>query len=459
MTVEPAAPAPPSSTRTAPRGELRGWYFYDWACSAFNTTVVTVFLGPLLTDVTEVAADPEGFVHPFGIAVRAEAFFPSVVSLSVVLQVLVLPLVGGIADRTQRKKPMLALFAYVGAFATMGLYFLDGERYLLGGGLFVLANIAFGAALVVYNAFLPELAAPDDRDGVSASGWAFGYLGGGLLLALNLVLYASRDAIGVSEGDAARISILSAGVWWALFTLVPLKRLRTSRSSTSGEPNLDEQGVRVVSGGFRQLAGTLREIRGFPQTLLFLAAYLLFNDGIQTVIALSATFGTEELGLAQQTLIIAILVVQFVAFGGALLFGRLALRFGAKRLILASIVVWTVVVTAAYFLPERRALPFFALAIGIGLVLGGSQALSRSLFSQMIPRGKEAEYFGLYEISERGTSWLGTALFALALQVTGSYRVAIISLVVFFVLGFAVLSRVDVRRAISEAGNVVPARV
>ena len=445
-------------SRSAPddaagRRATRAWYFYDWACSAFNTTVVAVFLGPYLTSVTETAAGgPDGYVHPLGIPVRAGSFFPYVLSLSVGLQVFVLPFVGALADRTARKKQLLGLFAYLGAFATMGLYLLEGERYLLGGGLFVVANLAFGAAIVVYYSFLPVLAGPDQRDEVSARGWAFGYLGGGLLLALNLGLYTSRDQLGVTEATAVRISLLSAGLWWALFTLVPMRHLPDSK-----RPPAHDQAV--LAGGFRQLSTTLGEARRYPGTLLFLAAYLLFNDGIQSVIALSATFGERELDLGKTTLIAAILLVQLVAFGGALLLGRLAGTFGAKRVILASLVVWTFVVGAAYLLPAGRPVEFFALAVGIGLVLGGTQALSRSLFSQLIPSGREAEYFGLYEISERGTSWLGPALFGLALQLTGSYRVAILSLVVFFLAGFVLLARVDVRKAILDAGNEVPLRV
>lgn len=444
-----------TTRQTAPARELRAWYAYDWACSAFSTTVVTVFLGPYLSEITSNAAGgDDGSVHPFGITVGAESFFPYVLSLSVLLQVLVLPMVGAIADRTPRKKRMLGLFAYVGAFATMGMYLLEGSNYLLGGGLLLVANIAFGSAVVVYNAYLPDIAGPDQRDAVSAKGWAAGYLGGGLLLVLNLALYTQHERFGVSEGHAVRISILSAGVWWALFTILPMLRLR-DRPPTA----VVGGGGRVLAGGFRQLRATLREARAFPQTLLFLGAYLLFNDGIQTVIALSATYGERELELARESLIVAILVVQFVAFGGALLLGRLARSYGAKRVILASLVVWTFVVGVAYVLPAGRPLEFFLLAVGIGLVLGGTQSLSRSLFSQLIPRGKEAEYFGLYEISERGTSWLGTALFGLALQFTDSYRIAIVSLVVFFVAGFVLLLKVDVARAIAEAGNPVPTRV
>jgi len=443
----------PSADDPGRRRELRSWYLYDWACSAFSTTVIAVFLGPYLTTVAENAAGAGVNVHPLGIPMRAGSFFPYILSLSVGLQVFVLPLVGALADRTRHRKRLLGTFAYVGAFATMGLYFLRGERYLLGGGLTIVANVAFGAALVVYNAFLPDLAAPDERDQVSSRGWAAGYLGGGLLLAANLALYSLRDQLSIAEGTAVRVSLLSAGAWWALFTLVPMRHLtdRPRPAPADHRPGL--------AGGFLQLRTTIREARQYPRTLLFLGAYLLFNDGIQSVIALSATFGEKELRLGTTTLIVAILVVQIVAFGGALLLGRLARTFGAKRVILASLVVWALVVGVGYVLPAERPLEFFALATGIGLVLGGTQALSRSLFSQLIPKGKEAEYFGLYEISERGTSWLGPALFGLALQLTGSYRIALSSLVVFFVAGFALLTRVDVPRAILEAGNEAPTRV
>jgi MFS transporter, UMF1 family len=436
------------------RREQRGWYFYDWANSAFSTTVVAVFLGPYLTTLTESAAGAGGFVYLLGIPVRAGSFFPYVVSLSVLLQVLLLPVTGAVADRTQRKKQLLALFAYVGAVATMGLYLTQGSAYLLGGLLFLIANLSFGASIVVYNAFLPEISEPDERDRVSSRGWALGYLGGGLLLLANLALFTLHESLGLSEGHAVRISLLSAGAWWALFALIPLATLR---SRSPARPN--EQGAMAVTAGFRQLLNTLRAARAYPQTLLFLAAYLLYNDGIQTVITLAATYGDAELELKQSTLISAILMVQFVAVLGALLLGALARFFGAKRVVLASLLLWAAVVGVAYFLETGAALQFYLLAAFIGIVLGGSQALSRSLFSHMIPMGQEAAYFSLYEISERGTSWLGPLVFGLTLQLTGSYRSAILSLVVFFVAGFALLAVVNVRRAIAEAGNLPPERV
>ena len=436
------------------RREQRGWYFYDWANSAFSTTVVTVFLGPYLSAVTENAADAGGFVHPLGIPVLAGSFFPYVLSLSVLLQVLLLPVTGAVADRTQRKKQLLALFAYVGAIATMGMYLIQGSAYLLGGFLFLVANLSFGASIVVYNAFLPEIADPDERDRVSSRGWALGYLGGGLLLGANLVLFSMHESLGLSAAYAVRISLLSAAAWWALFALIPLATLRSRRPT-----RLNEQGANALTAGFRQLLHTVSAARAYPQTLLFLAAFLLYNDGIQSVIVLSVKYGRNELGLGLSTLISAILMVQFVAFFGALLLGALARFFGAKRVVLASLVLWTGVVAAAHFLQAGDALQFYLLAGFIGIVLGGSQALSRSLFSHMIPRGQEAAYFSLYEISERGTSWLGPLVFGLTLQLTGSYRSAIASLVAFFILGFALLTVVNVRRAIAEAGNLPPERV
>jgi MFS transporter, UMF1 family len=404
--------------------------------------------------VARAAADADGLVYPLGIPLAAGSFFAYMVSLSVLLQVIFLPILGAIADYSRAKKLLMGIFAYIGAFATMGMYFLQGDNYLLGGMLFLIANLAFGASIVFYNAFLPEIASPDKRDAASSRGWAMGYLGGGMLLALNLVLFNSAEALGVAESMAVRISLASAGLWWAIFTLIPLATLRTRGAVRRLPP-----GERYLTVGFKQLGHTFSQIRRYPQTLLFLLAYLLYNDGIQAVIALAAVFGAEELGLPQGVLIPAILMVQFVAFFGALAFGWMARYTGAKRAILISLLIWTAVVIYGYFMPAGVPEQFFLLAGVIAVVLGGSQALSRSLFSQMIPEGQEAEYFSIYEIGERGTSWLAPLLFGLAFQVTGSYRIALVSLMIFFIAGLAVLVFVNVRRAIEEAGNVAPVKV
>jgi UMF1 family MFS transporter len=255
----------------------------------------------------------------------------------------------------------------------------------------------------------------------------------------------------MSKGYAVRLSMLTAAIWWAAFTLIPFLKLR----------NRPAQHTVAVEGSlfhrsFGQLATTFREMRNYPMTMTFLLAYLFYNDGIQTVINSASTFGVEELDLGEEVLIATILLVQFVAFGGALLFGRLAQRYGAYRLILAGTGLWMLIVVAAFFLPVGKAGPFLALAVGIGIVMGGTQALSRSFFSLLIPRGREGEYFSLYQACERGTSWFGALLFALMFQLTGSYRPSIVALIVFFLLGGFFLLRLDPQRGIREAGNTTP---
>jgi MFS transporter, UMF1 family len=435
--------APPINDRR----ELFGWYVYDWANSAFYTTVVTVFMGPYLTAITKAAADAEGYVHPFGIKIVAGSFFPFIVSLSVFCQMIFLPVLGAISDYSNLKKQLLVLFAYLGSFATLGLYFLEGDRYMLGGALFLVANFSIGASIVFYNAYLSDIASPDRRDAVSSIGYAWGYLGGGLLLAANLVLYAKRDSLGIAESHAVRISLASAGAWWAIFTLVPLALLKRRQAVKRLAGNES-----YITIGFKQLGHTLRGLRRYPQTLLFLLAYLLYNDGIQTVIALASQFGKEELGLEISTLTATVLVVQFVAFFGALLFNFIAKITSTKRAIIISLVIWVGTIVYAYAV-LKTAGDFMVMGAIIGIVLGGSQALSRSLYSLMIPRGQEAEFFSIYEVSDKGTSWLGPLLFGLAYDITRSYRAAILSVATFLILGLLLLLFVNVSKGILEAAR------
>lgn len=433
------------------RREIFGWAMYDWANSAFSTTVGTVFLGPYLTELAKAAADPSGLVYFMGIPIAPASFLPYAISFSVALQVLFLPILGAIADYSHLRKQMLMAFAVLGAASTTMLFFVQADLWWLGGVLFVVANLSFGAAVVFYNAYLPDIASEDKRDTVSSFGWAMGYLGGGLLLLINLLLFQFHDTLGISASLAVRINLASAGLWWlgwSVLTFVTLRSRHARRELPAGEGYL--------SIGFRQLRQTFREFKYYPQTIRYLVSYLIYNDGIQTVIAVSAIYGAEELGLDVGTLSLVILVVQFVAFAGALLFGWLANRLGAKRALVLSLVIWAVVVIYAYgFL--RDAGGFWLLGVSVGVVLGGSQALSRSLFSQMIPPGREAEFFSLYEISERGTSWVGPFLFGLVNQVFGSLRVAILSVIFFFIVGLLILVTVNVPRAIAEArqGSVV----
>ncbi|MCL4870415.1 MAG: MFS transporter [Anaerolineae bacterium] len=429
------------------RREILGWTMYDWANSAFSTTVVTTFLGPYLLALAQAAADDVTglyYIGPYG--VQPAAIFPFCVSLSVILQVFFLPILGTIADYTHLKKRMMMGFAYTGAAATVLIFFVEGDLVLLGGLLFIIANLSFGAAIVFYNAFLPDIASPDRRDDVSSKGFALGYLGGGILLLINLFMVQTMENTGL----AVRLSLASAGLWWIVFTvLFPQRRLK-QRAPVRHLP----AGENIITHGIRQIARTARELlRKYPSTAQYLLAYLIYNDGIQTVIAVSTSFAADEIeGVDTSILVLLVLMIQFVAFGGALAFGYLARRIGAKRSIMISLVIWSGVVIFAFaFLYELWQL--WVLGFVLALVLGGSQALSRSLFSQMIPANHEAEYFGFYEVSERGTSWIGPMVFALAVQLTGQQRIAIVSLIIFFLLGLFLLSRVNVKKAIVDAGH------
>ncbi|MGH3870841.1 MAG: MFS transporter [Pseudonocardiaceae bacterium] len=434
---------------SALRRQRVGWYAYGWASHAFETTVITVFMSRYLPAVAANAVGSDGRLHVLGLPIAPGSLFTYVVSACSVLLVLLMPVVGAVADRTGRKRELLLGFGYLGAASCVAMVLIGRTDWVLGCVLLIVAFLSYSCAKVVYNSLLPDLADPDLRDRVSSVGWAAGYLGGGILLAINLAA-----SFLIDDGALlARLSLCSAGVWWAVFSLVPLRILRhlppaaVQRGPVPGS---------VVRSGFRELGDTLRSLRRFPSTLLFLAAYLCYYDGISTVTTLSAVYGEQELGLGETTLLSAILMVHFVGFAGALLLGRFAERYGAKRVVAASLVVWIGVVFAAYLLQAGSALQFYALALVLSIVLGGTQALSRSLFSGMIPKGKEAEYYSFYEISSSGTSALGPLLFGLTLQNTGSYRDAIVSLVVFFIIGLALLLFVNVHKAISAAGNAPP---
>ncbi|WP_157247187.1 MFS transporter [Nonomuraea typhae] len=451
MTV-PSPPAVFDDSPAARKREQWGWYFYDWANSAFPTTVLTVFLGPYLITIAEAAANGAPYVDVLGFAVRPGAYFSFVVGVAAVLQIIFMPVAGALADHTGRKKELMGFFAIAGALATVCFWFVGDGRYILGGVLFLIANVGFACAFVIYNSFLPDIAAPDERDKVSGMGWGFGYLGGGLLLAVHLGLFLNAEALGLDEGTAVRIALSSAGLWWGGFTIIPMLRLRNRHALA---PRRESAG-QAIGGSFRQLGRTAIGLRAYPLTLAFLVGYLLYNDGVQTVISFSATFAEKELQLGKTVQIGAILMVQFVAFFGALLLSFVASRVGAKKVVLGALVAWTVVVAIAYFLPAGSAAAFYALGFAIAIVMGGTQALSRSLFSHVIPKGKEAEYYSLYEISDKGSTFLGSFTLGMAFQMSGSYRLAIISLIAFFVLGGAILAAVNLPKAIRAAGNAVP---
>jgi UMF1 family MFS transporter len=453
--------AKPVHTHTGDKNnprEVFGWKMYDWANSAFSTTIVGALYGPYLTEITQRVVGENGTVvnlGPLG-AITSKSFFPTCVSVAVFLQIFLLPILGGIADYSNLKKKMMAVFCYVAVAATCLMFFVDGKLYWLGGILFIVANLGFGAAVVFYNGFLNEITTEDQRDKVSSRGFAYGYLGGGLLLGLNFLLVKSAPGLGLDPYLAVRISLLSAGVWWGGFALVTFATLKT-RAAEKTLP----RGKTYLTVGFSELGRTFRELTRLRFTLKYLVAYLFFNDGIQTVISMASVFMAQELFISRglktdQSFLLGIfLMVQFVAIFGALLFERVANASGTKFAILISLVFWAGVVVYGYGFLHTTNEAWFMGAI-IAIVLGGSQALSRSLFSRMIPAGREASFFGIYEVSERGTSWLGPLVFGAVVAATNSYRQALLSLIIFFVVGTIALYLTDTDKAIHEAGNLLP---
>jgi UMF1 family MFS transporter len=430
--------------------EITGWAMYDWANSAFATTVVTAFLGPFLAAL--IASRPEG-VLPFGpFNIEPEAFYPFCVTVSVIFQVIFLPLLGSLADFTNLKKRLLILFATMGAVATIMLGFVNsGSRVLLGGLLFILANFSFGAALVFYNAYLPDIAPTEKQDSVSSKGFAYGYVGGGLLLALNMLMFQFIT----DTAAAVRLSLASAGLWWLLFSWwFPRRRLVERKTAVSPPP-----GANFLTHSVWQFLDTLVDmIRNHPCTLQFLIAYLIYNDGIMTVNTVAAIFASSELGMGPEQLVGVILMIQFVAALGAILFGRVAGWIGAKWTVIITLLGWAGLLVYAFGWLTTPAQVWIWAAVE-AVVLGSSQALSRSIFAKMVPASRESAYFSLYEISERGTSWIGPLVFGLAVQLTGSARSALLPLTAFFVIGILILLTTDVRQAIADAGNEVPALV
>ncbi|UJH71094.1 MFS transporter [Ornithinimicrobium sp. INDO-MA30-4] len=463
--TQPGSARSSGKKRHYSRKHQRAWSWYDWANSAFVTTTGTVLIAPYLTALARADACPDlatdetcsTALSVLGVPIAVGSLAPYTVTVSTIVSAVFLLFVGAIADRSANPTKLLGAFAWAGSIAAMSMFFLSGSNWQLGVMLLILANLCLGSSIVIYDALLVRVAHPDDRDKVSSRGWALGYAGGGLLLALNLGLLQLHESLGITEGMAVRISLFSAGLWWAIFTLIPVLGLRNLPAGVSAVRAASAQGG--FSGVLQELRHTFGELRHYPQTLMFLLAYLFFNDGIQTVIYSASLYGSEQLKFDSSQLILTILLVQFVAVAGALLFGAMAARLGAKTSVLIGLMVWIAVVMFAFFVPAGAFTLWLACAACIGLVLGGTQALSRSMYSQLVPVGKESEFFSFYQAMERGTSWFGTLAFGLTFQLTGSYRAAILILIVFFVVGGILLLRVNMRAGIAAAGNEQPIKV
>lgn len=408
------------------RPELRAWALYDWANSAFQTTVITAVFPPFFATFAAAGLPPQ----------TATTRFAWATTLAVALTAIGGPVLGLIADRRAIKKTLLASFMVIGVVATALMALINRGDWSTAALLFVIANVAIASSFVFYDSLLPHIARPDELDRVSTAGYAIGYLGGGLLLLLNLAWILAPASWGLPSTVAAiKLSFVSVAVWWLVFSL-PLLRVvpepQSRNATTTGRVSL--------TGAFADAWRAFVALRRLPDAFLMLVAFLLYNDGIQTIIRMAAIYGAE-IGIDQNAQILAFVVVQFVGVPFSFLFGALASRLGAKRAIFLSLAVYTGISVLGYFM--TTAWHFFALAFLVGTVQGGSQALSRSMFARMIPRHRTSEYFGFFSVFEKFAGIAGPALFAASVTLFGSSRVAVLSVIVFFVAGAVILTRVD----------------
>lgn len=421
------------------RPELRAWAMYDWAASSLQTTVlVAVF--PIFFVKVAAAGLPES---------RGTQALATANTIAAIIVALLSPVLGAISDYAAAKKRMLAASMLVGASATAGMFFIGRGDLALASTLFVIALIGATASFVFYEAMLPHIATPEEIDRVSSAGYAVGYIGGGILLAVNLAWIQRPDLFGLPSGEGlsenaaslpARLAFVSVAVWWIVFSL-PLLR-RVPEPPRTLEADEVARGA-VMRTSFTRLGETLRQLMGFKQAFLMLLAFLIYNDGIQTIIKMATAYGTE-IGIGQSSLIAAVLLVQFVGVPFAFLFGMLASRIGAKNAVFLGLLAYTAISIIGYFM--TTATHFFILAGLVGMVQGGTQALSRSLFATLIPAHKSGEFFGFYSVFEKFSSIFGPLLFSITIALTGSSRNAILSVIAFFAIGAAILAFVNVEQ-------------
>jgi UMF1 family MFS transporter len=419
------------------RRDLRAWAMYDWGISAAQTTIMTAVFPIFFVSYAGHGLDGTKASETWGIANTVGA----------VLIALLAPLLGAMADYRAAKKRFLTLFMILGVGATLAMFFIGRGQILLASVLFVLTLAGATGSMTFYEALLPHIAREDEIDRVSTAGYALGYVGGGLLLALNLLWIQRPDLVGLPSGDGlspeaaslpARLAFVSVGVWWLLFSLPLLRRVPEPPRALEADEQAGESAVRVA---FTRLGETLRELRGYQQAFLLMLAFTIYNDGIQTIIKMASVYGTE-IGIGQGDLITAILLVQFIGIPCAFGFGILAGRIGAKRSVFLGLTVYTGICIFAYFMQSAR--EFYILAVLVGLVQGGTQALSRSLFATLIPRHKSGEFFGFFSVFEKFGGILGPLVFALVINRFQSSQLAILSVIGFFLVGGLLLLRVNV---------------
>jgi len=429
--------SPAADQSVSDKKRVRAWAMYDFSTQGYQVTTASALLPAYFAQ----GIAPNG-AEVFGIYIPPEGLWAYGVGIAAAFVFLLAPILGAIADYGSFKKRFLMSFAYAGCLFASLLFFAMPGMIWYSLILFVLAQVCYTSGNVFYDSFLPHIAHPEEIDRASGLGFAFGYLGGTLQFAFALLLVSGHDWFGLSSTMAIRIALLSAGLWWLFFSMYTFRHL-TEEKKDLGETKIRE----IVSGGLQQTWGTIRQLPRFPMTMLFLVAFLFYNDGIQTVIGVAGVYGSGTLQLSTPVIMLAFLIVQFIAIGGALTFSAVARKLGTKNALMVSLLCWCVIVITAYFLKAGDARGFIILGASIGLILGGSQALSRSLFASIIPVNSSAGFFGFYSVFGKLSAIMGPILFGLLSTIFSSSRPAVLSIIIFFLVGTALLAFVDLKRA------------
>jgi len=418
---------------------IRSWKLYDWANSAFATTIMAAVLPEFYSSVAGSNLERQ----------TATSYWGYSNTIAMVIIAMAAPVLGAIGDHSGAKKRFLGGFAFVGIVATAFLIAIGHGMWLYASLLYILGRVGFGCANIFYDSLLPHVASPGEIDRVSAGGYAYGYLGGGILLAINLLMILKPAFFCIPGAEwASRISFLTVAIWWALFSIPIFRNVPEPRAAISRGERYNP-----LLAGYQRLRKTFGDMMRFKELIKFLVAFWLYNDGIGTIIIMAVIFGAE-IGIGRSHLIGAILMVQFIGIPFTLLFGRLPERAGTKNSILFALGIYTIIPTLGYFM--QRPAHFWLLALLVSIVQGGTQALSRSMYGSMTPLARSAEFFGFYNVSTKFAGIFGPALFAMVGQLAGSSRVGIISIIVFFLGGAVVLRKVDHMRGIKAATDLEP---
>lgn len=409
------------------------WCMYDWANSVYSLTIITAVFPMYYEAVTDME------VSFFGFNLPNTALYSYALSCSFLLTALILPLLTGIADYSGRKKSFLKAFAYLGALACAGLFLFEGPNIEYGMLMVVLASVGYSGSLVFYDAYLPEIATPDQYDRLSARGYSFGYIGSVILLIVNLIVIEMPGLFGLEQGTSlpARISFITVAVWWAAFAQVPFRRLPSNVFNRKADG-------RYITRGYAEVSKVYRSLKELPDLKRYLLAFLFYNAGVQAVMYLATLFGSKELELEAGALIMTVLIIQLVAIGGAYLFARVSQKRGNIYSLSIMIIIWVMVCIAAYFVQSQN--QFFALAFVVGMIMGGIQSLSRATYSKLIPKNTidHASYFSFYDVTYNVSLVIGTFAYGFVDHLTDSMRNSALALAVFFLVGIILVRRVAV---------------